>query len=253
MKKYLSDFTIENKPERLIGILFNWKLWILGGIVGALLGAGIYTLFPPKYRAEASVIVDQNIEEAFYFFEDRKLFTFMHRETEKLESVAWSDDVLLDVSGGADKIDIEELRDGMLQLTYAQDGAWFFYADDQDPEIAEVVAGVWAEAFIEHSYAAVEISAELEVARDALEDFIADNPDAERRDINLYLADIRVLQESTKGISQYIDLAPNQITGLSAERVVGLGAFIIIGAILFTLALFLVLLFIPFKGDEENV
>ena len=252
MKKFFSEFQIENKPERLIKLLFNWRIWILGGVLGALLGVGVYAVFPPKYRAYTSVVVDHNIEEAFVFFEDRDLFTFMNRESEKLKAVAWSDDVLRNVAEEADGASFEELLSGDIKLTVAQDGLWSFYADHDDPVLASDIAYSWAMEFVESSYAAVEVSAELEIARDSLEDFLADNPDAELRDINPYLAEIRTLQEGTKGISQYIDI---EFVGLHSEHGIGIGqgVYVIVGALLLSLFSILILLIIPQKNREENV
>jgi hypothetical protein len=247
MKRFFSEFQIENKPERLIKLLFNWRIWILGGILGALFGAGIYAFLPPRYRAYASVVVDHNIEEAFVFFEDRDLFTFMHRETEKLKTVAWSDEVLGNVAAYGKKISSEDLN-----LDLAQDGVWSFYVDSDDLSLAQDFARAWASEFSKSSYAAVEVSAELEIARDALEDFLADNPDAELRDINPYLDEIRVLQESVKGISQYIDISPISSGGVAA-RSGGLGAYIILSAIALILLLLLVMLLLPQKNRGENV
>lgn len=252
MKKYLEEFRVVNKPERLIKILLNWKLWIVGAIVGALIGAGLYAFFPPKYRAQAVVIVDQNIEQAFQYVEDRELFTFMHRETNKLEKVAWSDDVLQLVEDGFGEVQQSKLKSSILGLTFGQDGAWYFYADHDDGETAQLIANLWVEAFIEKSMDAVEVSAELEIARDNLEDFLAENPDALRVEVDPYLGEIIMLQESVKGVSQYIDMALLESAAVPAERSIGQGTYILLMAVLIEMLLFLTLLFLPQDNKREN-
>ncbi|KXK13035.1 MAG: hypothetical protein UZ14_CFX002001774 [Chloroflexi bacterium OLB14] len=66
--------------DDLINLLKNWRLWILGAVLGAFLGAVFYFINPPLYRAQATVNVDFNLEEAFPTETDRQYFYYLERE-----------------------------------------------------------------------------------------------------------------------------------------------------------------------------
>ena len=134
--------------DDLIRLLKAWKLWVLGAILGALIGAAVYYLVPATYRARATVNVDFNLEQAWPAETDRQQFYYLERETRKLEEVAWSDDVMKVVSSDLD-VPVEDLRDGKLQLSQPAEAGWHFYAEDENAERASELASAWAQAFEE--------------------------------------------------------------------------------------------------------
>ena len=91
MKKRL--FT-SSSVDDLIELLQAWRFWLLSALVGALIGGVIYFIFPPDFRARATVVVDFNIEQAWPVNSDRELFYYLEREARKLEEVAKSDETL---------------------------------------------------------------------------------------------------------------------------------------------------------------
>lgn len=134
----------------LTRLLKAWRFWTLGILVGALLGTALFYLAPPPYRAQATVNVDFNLEEAWPEESDRQQFYYLERETRKLEEIAWSDAVMqtvADVNG----VDIATLRDDILSLSQPAEAGWHFYADDRDPVRAENLASTWALAFTEQA------------------------------------------------------------------------------------------------------
>jgi hypothetical protein len=135
-------------PDDLIRLLKAWKFWVLGAMVGALLGAALYYLAPPAYRARATVNVDFNLEQAWPAETDRQQFYYLERETRKLKEIAWSDGVLQGVTSGS-SVAIEELRNGKLMLSQPGEAGWHFFAEDRDPEQARKLASSWALAFEE--------------------------------------------------------------------------------------------------------
>lgn len=135
-------------PDDLIRLLKAWKFWVLGALVGALIGAAVYYIAPPDYRARATVNVDFNLEQAWPQETDRQQFYYLERETRKLEEIAWSDEVM-DAVSSSRQVPVEELRAGKLKLSQPAEGGWHFYADDPDPERAQELAGKWAMAFTE--------------------------------------------------------------------------------------------------------
>lgn len=134
--------------DDIIRLLKAWKFWVLGAIVGALIGAAAYYLVPPTYQARATVNVDFNLEEAWPAETDRQQFYYLERETRKLKEIAWSDDVMNPLSEGL-LVPVEELRGGKLQLSQPAESGWHFYAEDKNPERAAELAAAWALLFEE--------------------------------------------------------------------------------------------------------
>jgi len=134
--------------DDLIHLLKAWKFWVLGAIVGGLIGAAVYVIIPPTYRARATVNVDFNLEQAWPQETDRQQFYYLERETRKLEEIAWSDNVMRTLSSGL-LVPVEELRGGKLRLSQPAEAGWHFYAEDENPERARELAVAWAKLFEE--------------------------------------------------------------------------------------------------------
>lgn len=132
--------------DDLIRLLKAWKFWVLGAVVGALIGAVLYSIVPPNYRARATVNVDFNLEQAWPQDTDRQQFYYLERETRKLEEIALSDDVMQLVSEET-SVPVEVLRGGKLKLSQPAEAGWHFYAEDGDRELAGELAASWANAF----------------------------------------------------------------------------------------------------------
>ena len=101
MRRLFEILLASDSPDMLTRLLTAWRLWLFGAVAGAVLAAIVYALAPPPFRARATVLVDQNIEEAWTYFPDRQLFYYIERETRKLEEVAWGDDTLQVVANEA--------------------------------------------------------------------------------------------------------------------------------------------------------
>jgi len=132
--------------DDLYRLLRAWRLWLVGALLGGLLGMAVYALFPPDYRARATVVVDFNVEQSWVDLPDREVFYFLERETRKLVELAWADDVLEFVADDTG-LNVPTLRSGTLSLSQPSDGGWHFYADSADAGLAVKLAGAWAEAF----------------------------------------------------------------------------------------------------------
>lgn len=140
--------TIFSSPslDDLIRLLKAWRFWVLGAILGAVIGAAVYYVAPPPYRARATVVVDFNLEEAFPQETDRQYFYYLERETRKLEEIALSDEVMDQLSSEFG-IPVEELRGGKLELSQPAEGGWHFYATDRNVRQAVQIASTWARLF----------------------------------------------------------------------------------------------------------
>jgi len=140
--------------DDLIRLLKAWRFWMLGAIIGAMIGAAVYYIVPPPFRAKATVNVDFNLEQAWPKDTDRQQFYYLERETRKLEEIAWSDDVMSKVSSKIG-IPVEVLRGGKLLLSQPAEAGWHFYADDKDSKVAAMLASSWVEAFVAQAQAEV--------------------------------------------------------------------------------------------------
>lgn len=150
--------------DDLVRLLKAWRFWMLGALLGALLGAVVYFIAPLPFRARATVNVDFNLEQAWPQDTDRQQFYYLEREARKLEELAWSDEVMGQLSSQF-AISVEELRGGKLQLGQPAEGGWHFYADDTDSQIAASLASTWAQAFVAKAQAQVSSGAVNEFVR----------------------------------------------------------------------------------------
>jgi capsular polysaccharide biosynthesis protein len=141
--------------DDLIRLLKAWRFWMLGAMLGAILGAAVYFVAPPPFRAKATVNVDFNLEEALPTDTDRQHFYYLERESRKLEEIAWSDDLMNQLSSKFD-VSIEDLRGGKLQLSQPAEAGWHFYSDDADPQVADGIASAWSTAFVSEAQAQIE-------------------------------------------------------------------------------------------------
>jgi hypothetical protein len=229
MNKTVEGLLYVDSHDSLVRVLQSWRLWILGAIIGAILASGVYALFPPPFRARATVVVDQNLEGAWEYG-SRQLFYFLGREARKLEEVAWSDETIQIVADEVGDVTVRELRDEILILSQPEDGAWHFFAEDRDPDRAERIASAWAAAFYHQVLDGIEISADLEREREEIKEVLARNPDISEGDIENLIERISPTLDKSQGISPYIEIDLAQADNLQLSRRVPMSAFILIGS-----------------------
>lgn len=179
--------------DDLIRLLKAWKFWVLGAVAGALIGAVLYYVAPPSYRARATVNVDFNLEEAWPEETDRQQFYYLERESRKLEEVAWSDEVI-DSLASDFQVRPEELRAGKLQLSQPSEAGWHFYAEDRNRQVAQELASAWA---------------------------------------SLFAGNVRENVANSQGLNSFIRVDATQVENPALERSTSFGTYLFTGAILF--------------------
>ena len=199
--------------DDLIRLLKAWRFWVLGALAGALLGATLFYIVPPPYRARATVNVDFNLDEAWPQETDRQQFYYLERETRKLEEIAWSDAVMQSVAD-ASGVDVSTLRDKVLSLSQPGEAGWHFYADERDPGQAASIAATWALVFTEQ--------AQEDVATQA-------------------------------GLNSFIRLDATQVKDLPVHRSISLGTYLFSGSVGFLTLSALLVLFVKPKHEQSLV
>ncbi len=220
--------------DDFVRLLRAWRFWVLGALVGALLGASAYAVFPPEYRARATVTVSFNAEKSWPNSSDNELFYYLDREARKLEEVAWSDATLQAVTQSVGGVTVSTLRSGKLQLSQPEDGAWHFYADDPQSGRAVQLAAAWAQAFVTQTRQGIDDAVQLDAARQAL----AAHPD----DATLQ-AQVDDLEAHSLAITPELQVTYSQGKELPVGRTAGLGTYALAGALLFLALSALVILF----------
>lgn len=238
--------------ERFVRVLKAWRLWVLAAVVGALIGWGVYALFPPPFRAKAVVVVDHNLEEVWKFSTDRRLFHYLGRETMKVEKLAWADETLQAVVDEVGDVTIEELRGGVLILSEPGDGPWLFWAEDPDPDRAEALASAWAQAFFDNVIAGIQAKPELSALRAELDAFLAENPNPSDNELNPILNMIDDLVDDTYGISPYLEIYYSEGESLTVTRVVDSAVYLFTGSMVGAFGMALVTLFFVRPEKDES-
>ena len=191
--------------DDLIRLLKAWRFWSLGALVGGLIGAAIFYVAPPPYRAHAVVLVDFNLEQAWPEETDRQQFYYLERETRKLEEFAHSDAVLQDVVNTNPGVTLQQLQDGMLILSQPAEGGWNFYVDDTDPSRAASIATAWATQFTDQAHTQV---------------------------------------TGADGLNAFIETSVTRMASVPAERSLSISLYIFVGAVMFlTIGSIIVLFF----------
>lgn len=219
--------------DDFLRLLRAWRFWLVGALIGGMLGAGWYNLFPPQYRARATVVIDFNAEQAWPVNSDKELFYYLTREALKLKELAWADTTLQKVANESG-FSIPELRTAKLELSQPEDGGWHFYATDTKAAVAAQLAATWATTFTEQTRLGIQAAIALDLARQALE--------ANPTDPNLQSAVAR-LETQTLGITPEMNITPAQVENIPVSRKTGQGTYVLAGAGIFlALSALLVLL-----------
>jgi hypothetical protein len=233
MKLLLAPATLDD----LIRLLRAWRFWMLGALVGGLVGATFYFVRPPDYRARATVVVSFNMEKAWPNKPDNELFYYLERESRKVEEVAWSDATLQQVSAQTGT-SVEVLRSSKLELSQPEDGGWHFYASDPSATAADNLASVWAQAFTAQVQQGIQVAVALDAARGALER----SPDDAKLQAN-----VKELESSSLAITPELQVSLAQGRDLPTSRKSSLGIYVAAGAAVFLAISALGILFFKWK------
>lgn len=242
----MSKFLIPPSSDDLNRLLKAWRFWVLAALIGGLLGGVIYFIAPPPYRAQASVLVDFNVEEAYLATADKQIFYYLEREVRKLEGIAWSDAVLQAVANEVGGVTIIELREGVLLLSQPGEADWHFWAEDRDPQRASQLASAWAGAFTTRVNEAAAASMTLQ----SYHATIMSGCGQECIGLEAKIAD---LESRAQGVSPYTEVGLLQAKGLSVTRKAAISTYVLVGALsVLALGALGILFALPRKPDLHS-
>jgi hypothetical protein len=235
MKTLLSPPSLDD----LLRLLRAWRFWVLGALVGGLLGGAVYFIAPPEFRARATVVVNFNMEKTWPVNSDKELFYYLERESRKVQDVAWADATIQQVADETG-FSVSQLRSGKLELTQPQDGGWHFYATDPQAAVAVKLASAWAGAFSAQIRQGIETAVALDAARKALE--------ANPLDATLKTS-VSDLEAKSLAITPELQISFSQAKDLPVERKSGLGVYVLAGAVLLLAIGAILILFVSHEGN----
>jgi len=190
------------------------------------------------------------LEAIFPTSPDREIFYFLERETNKLEELAWSDQVLQRTVSIAGISSVNALRNGILQLSQPGDGGWKLYATSTDPHIAKIIANAWGDAFEE----VVREGADIERSVLAIQTTLAAGSVTDTVELDRLSHDLTELQQSSLGIHPLLQITRSQKSDIQVIRKSSQGLYIFSGAMItLMITLIMVLLFPPkTESGHEN-
>lgn len=250
MKRLLNHLSYDDSHDSVVRVLQSWRMWLGGAVLGALIASLIYLVFPPDYRARAVVVVDHNLESVWKFAPAQN-FYFLGRETRKLEILAWNDDTLGMVADDIDGITISELRTEILSLSHPADGGWYLWADHPDRDMAEEIAGAWADAFVDQIYAGMETSAELEYQREEINKILLDHKTMNPDEVHNLIDEMSLLLDKTTGISPWLEIDLAQGENLMVTRKVLQSVYILSGSLIGACVMAMATL-VLYRVEDEN-
>lgn len=152
----------------------QWIQLALYALAGALLLFGLGWLLPNRYRATARMTLDHNVSEALETTEDHAVAAYLNRETVRLETLSYSDEVWdrverqLRLEGWeVSSLDRDRLL-ALVSLPHPMDGEWRFVSEMSDPNRAATLANTWAESFLGSVQDYVSEAVSLQVEREQL-------------------------------------------------------------------------------------
>ena len=254
MKNFNDRLLQSDSPDHILRVLQSWRLWVFGAVIGALLGWGVYALFPPPFRAQGSLVVDYNIEDFWSTKLNIQYAFFYQRETKKLKAIAYSDETLEIVTAQIAGVSIQDLRSGKLILSYPYEGVWHFWADDVDPLQAEILVKAWVEAFDERVHNSIEVAPELDTLRKEFNQFLSENPDIDKShpDLDRYFDQLTDLSKMIDGVSPYIDISFSQTDSLPVNRSVSASTYLLVGSFVGAGVAVLTALFFLSQNNKTN-
>ncbi len=234
-------------------VTHSWRLMLIVFLVGGLIGAAVYAVFPPPFRARSVVTIDLNLETTFPESPDREIFYYLERETNKLEELAWSDQVMqrtIDIAGQGT---IEKLRNSTLQLSQPGDGGWKLYATSSDPKTAKLIANAWADAFEEIVRQGAVVERERVALQKLLEKENINPGQTDKAEISRITTRLNELDLATLGIDPQIEISRTQKSDILVVRKASQGLYIFSGAMIGLIGSLLTVVLFPSRRDEKNI
>lgn len=165
MKKFFEKLSNGKGETAFVRVLLSWRLWLVGALLGGLLGVLLSFVLPKQYETFATVVIDHNREQAWVTAFDKELFYFYDVENRKLEAYALGDTVLNAVVEDVPEVSVLELREDMIQLVKQYDGIWEMHVKSNDPDLSRAIAKSWAQAFTNEVMSSLDFQMELEELR----------------------------------------------------------------------------------------